>query len=421
MPRFYLTVYLAFVLILVIFGVLAVTVHVLRDDERHLDWAPVVSEFVGESVPRAHAQAGELEAWLARMHTRFGFDMTVFDQNGRSIAAVGDPIKPPPAGSTASDYSRDRHGYRAQIRLPDGRWLVAHHAWRGGGGRWLGALVLLAIAVGVGAYPVARRITRRVERLQSRVDALGRGELGARVEVEGRDEIAQLAKSFNRTAQRIEQLVGAQRSMLASASHELRSPLTRIRMATELLSNDTRAELRDGIARDVEELDELIEELLFASRLETVDGLEREDPVDLLALLAEEGARVGAQVDGDVVTIVGDPRLLRRLVRNLFENARRHGQGAPIHASVHRTQNGACLRVEDEGPGVPEQERERIFEPFYRPAGMAEGKDRGVGLGLALVQRIAQRHRGNARCLARDPQGTCFEVDLRGAANVSSA
>jgi signal transduction histidine kinase len=296
--------------------------------------------------------------------------------------------------------------------LDDGRWLIVR-AEREHGASWLAKLALLAIAVAIGAYPIVRRITRRLERLQRRVDQLGAGDLSARVEVQGNDEVAKLARSFNRAADRVEKLVDAQRGILAGASHELRTPLTRIRMGLELMAGDNRNEIHARISQDIRELDDLIEELLLASRLSAGESLESSETVDLLALCAEEGARVGADVGGTPKTVQGDARTLRRMLRNLFENAHRHGDGASIEARVETTEAGlARIVVCDWGPGVAQSERERIFMPFYRPSGVTHN---GSGLGLALVREIARRHGGDARYFPRDGGGSCFEVTIAAA------
>jgi len=414
MRRLYLQVYAACVGILALFGLLVFVAWELagpRDEERRaLDG---FAALVSEALPAATAPPAELEAAVARLAARFPADVAVHAADGRLLAASGAALPPPP-GDPRSDWLHGPRGRGAlALHLPDGRWLLARHARAHGAPAQgaLAALGLLALAIALGAYPVARRLTRRLERLRARVEDLGQGNLAARVQVEGRDEIADLARSFNRAAERIEKLVGAQQALLASVSHELRSPLARIRVAVELLDRE-RPEVVARIVRDVEELDALIGELLLASRLDARAGLGEVAAVDLLGLVAEETARFGAEAEGEPVSVRGDPRLLRRLVRNLLENAHRYGGGTPTLASVARLgAGGARLRVADRGPGVPESERERIFEPFYRPPGHREG-DGGVGLGLALVRRIARHHRGDARCLPREGGGTCFEVEL---------
>jgi signal transduction histidine kinase len=277
----------------------------------------------------------------------------------------------------------------------------------------LALLVLSGLAVALGAYPLVRRLTGRIERLGQRVDALGAGELGARVEVEGRDEVAKLARSFNRAAERIERLVEAQRTLLAGVSHELRSPLARIRMASELLGDDVRPELRERISKDVDELDSLLGELMLASRLDALDEVDASEDVDLLALAAEEAAGCDANVSGAKVAIRGDARLLRRLVRNLVANAERYAGGSTIDIDVRpRPGGGALLSVADRGPGIAAAERERVFEPFFRGERARAAGDEGVGLGLALVQRIARLHDGEARCVPRTGGGVTFEIEL---------
>ena len=503
MSRLYFRVYLHFVAIIVVFGAVVALgwlVHDLDDghrhddgrgyddghwdrfdaDGRHGDRFGAMARLIARSLPEDEAALPDA---LGRIADDFRVRLALYRADRVLIASAGTPAPPPPEpGRETGGWQRAAGGPVLLFRLPDGRWLSAHVPRRPRG-RWLGLLATLAVVIAVGAWPLARRITRRLEWLQTRVDALGAGDLGARVEVEGSDEIAALARSFNRAAERIESLVAVQRTMLASASHELRSPLARMRMAIELYGDAPRPELRERIERDVAELDGLIDELLLASRLQTVRDVEAPEPVDLLALTAEEGARVDAIVTGDstegpaenpagdptgtgipsasppksgpagdptgdstgagvpsvsppqsgpagdsagdstgdpagdstgeraggAIVIDGDRRLLRHLLRNLFENARRHGAGTEIGASVARDESGVLLRVCDRGPGIPESERERIFDPFYRPAAMRE-EGSGVGLGLHLVKVIAERHGASVGYRPNAPRGSCFEV-----------
>ena len=324
------------------------------------------------------------------------------------------------AGNARIEFRQSQGAPMARVELDDGRVLYAR--WQGTGqGRnpfgFAGWLLLIVLAVGLGTYPVVRRLTRRLEDLQLGVDALGEGNLAARVPVRGHDEIAWLAERFNHAAARIEALVDSHKSLLANASHELRSPLTRIRMGLELLERDAPGAqgrgMRDEIANSIGELDALIEEILLASRLDARDAPDEPyEELDLTALAAEECARGGAELDaGGVIAVHGSARLLRRVLRNLMENARRHGGATAIDVTLARKPAGVELTVCDRGPGVPPEERERIFEPFYRLRGASESAG-GAGLGLALVRTIARKHGGSASCEAREGGGACFRVTL---------
>lgn len=287
---------------------------------------------------------------------------------------------------------------------------------------WMLALVGLAVALG--AYPVMRRLTLRLEALQRGVERWGAGDLSARINTEGRDEVAFLARRFNHAAERIETLMESHKSLLANASHELRSPLARIRMGLELMSVDMASPQRMEISRSINELDQLIDEILLASRLDTKQAdAEPFESLDLTGLAAEECSRVHAELQAELtdgpdaghsLTVQGSPRLLRRLIRNLLENARRYSHG---DISLELTQTGtgqqqrAVIKVHDRGPGVPSAQRERIFEPFYRLPGASE-REGGVGLGLALVKSISERHGGTVRCEARPGGGASFIVEL---------
>jgi len=289
-------------------------------------------------------------------------------------------------------------------------------AWQQGVGLFV-VLVILFIAVSAGAYPVVRRLTRRLESLKHGVEQFGAGQLNYRVAVTGRDEVAAVASSFNVAAARVEALVHSHQSLLANASHELRSPLARMKMAVSMLEDASpaqRAKLKQEIDTNVAELDALVEEVLLASRLDAAPAVERHEPVELLAMAAEEAARVDAAVDGTPTTVLGEDRLLRRALRNLLENARRYG-GNEVEVSVESHADRAVVRVSDRGPGVPESMRERIFESFFRLPGHAEQAG-GVGLGLSLVKQIAQRHGGSVRCEGREGGGSCFVLSVPRAA-----
>jgi len=281
-------------------------------------------------------------------------------------------------------------------------------------------LGLVGLAVALGAYPIIRRLTLRLEALQRGVERWGTGDLSTRLNAEGKDEVAFLAERFNHAAQRIETLMNSHKSLLANASHELRSPLARIRMSLELMGVDAASPQRLEISRSITELDQLIDEILLASRLDAQQAdAEPFEQLDLTGLAAEECAKAGAELGisttGQSLVIRGSPRLLRRLMRNLLENARRYGGqgGVTLELTQQRagTQDMAVIAVHDRGPGVPLAQRERIFEPFYRLPGASE-REGGVGLGLALVKSIAQRHGGRVRCEARPGGGASFVVEL---------
>lgn len=273
-------------------------------------------------------------------------------------------------------------------------------------------MMLGTVAAGLAllAYPLARGLTARLGRLNEGVRKFGAGDLAARVTVEGQDEVAALAASFNDSAMRIEQLVRANQMLLANCSHELRTPLTRMRLAIEKLgSGDGKANAE--LARDIAELDTLIGELLLASRLDAAKRPDRVESLELLALAAEEAAHYDREVTGDPVTIAGDALLLRRLIRNLLENARLHAGGAS-DIRVTRQDGGARIVIEDAGPGIPAEDRERIFEPFYRRR--EPGEAAGAGLGLSIVRQIARVHGGDVKYETREGAGSRFIVTLPG-------
>ena len=292
---------------------------------------------------------------------------------------------------------------------------------------WIALLLALTALVALLAYPVVRRLTARLERLQRGVEAWGEGDLSTRLPTDGHDEVAFLAKEFNRSASRVEAAAVARKALLANASHELRSPLARIKMSLALMPavSDTGARAaHDEITHSIDELDALIGEILLASRLDhDPQRIGTPVSVDLSGLVVAECARLGvAPAVEPGVLVKGNEALLVRLIRNLLENALRHGQqrtndpagnAAPsVGVTLARdlAQGHVILRVADKGPGVPVSYRERIFEPFFRLPGASE-RDGGVGLGLALVKTIALAHGASVACVEPPTgSGATFEV-----------
>jgi len=396
-------------------------------NERMGAWADLIQK----SLPGADAPAAEQVEALKDWSQRLRFPLALDAADGTRIGA-------------SESFARRMEDGQARpfaVKLDDGRTLWTLRRPMGGGPRRPGerearpppppwpalppgvprgtglALILVAlfIAVAIGAYPVVRRLTRRLEALKQGVEQFGSGQLSHRVAVTGNDEVAAVASSFNVAAQRVEALVQSHRSLLANASHELRSPLARMKMAVSLLEEASPAQrdkLKREIDRNVAELDALVEEVLLASRLDGAQDPLHRDRVDLAAVAAEEASRVEAALDAPAELVVqGDERLLRRALRNLLENARRYG-GSEIEVVLTREPDGAAaMRVCDRGAGVPADMRERIFEPFFRLPGHAEQAG-GVGLGLSLVKQIAERHGGSVRCGAREGGGTCFTIRL---------
>lgn len=373
-----------------------------------------------------------LAGWLSRLEAeneralRPGREIVVRNDAGEILGqAPARPIRIAGQGPEFQVMMRDGNMLVIQLPRPAGR--PPGMAWGGPNGpgssagplrfpfsfAWM--LGFVAFAVALGTYPIVRRLTKRLETLEVGVRQWGDGDLSLRLPEKGHDEVAVLAQGFNVAAQRVQALLLSHKALLANASHELRSPLTRIRMGLELMDSQPGSVFKDEIARNIQELDQLIDEILLASRLDASEvDLGTMEQVDMAGLAAEECARVDADLDaGDdasALVVHGVNKLLRRAVRNLLENARRHAAGRAT-VTLRQYTGRVVITVCDNGPGVPEHLRERIFEPFYRLAGATE-RDGGVGLGLALVKSIVQRHGGSVRCEGHSGGGACFVVNL---------
>ncbi len=415
MRRLYLQIYLGFLAILVAIVVAAAVLgSLLRDAEPPgIAWAEGFAAILAEDLPPDQS-AAESRATLSRRAETMQLDLALWDASGRPIASTG----PPWAELSAEPGTARRRRMgppRLVVTLADGRFLglrIRHSRARHLG--FLASLLAVAAVVAAGAYPLARRLTRRLEDTRRGVEAFGAGDLRARVPVRGRDEVAALARSFNAAAEQIESLVASERRLVANASHELRSPLARLRVALHLMQASERDErFREEAERNIDELDALVGDLLLGSRLEAQRGQGSDPEVDLRALTEEVCGREGVPAHCDDARLRGDANALTRMLGNLIENARRHGGGAD-EVTLTRDGTRAVLRVFDRGPGLGDADPERLFEAFYRSPRSTEPEADadGAGLGLALVRQIARYHGGEARLCPREGGGCIAEVEL---------
>lgn len=340
---------------------------------------------------------------LARSVVRdLGMSVVLEDPKGALLGAWGEPCPKP---------DLDVPVRRDERLLGSAKLCFAKRERRAG----VQFFVLLGVAVlslwGASGM-VARRLTRPLGELVRVAEQIGDGNLAARVALRDRrlGEIGDLAEAINEMADRIERQLSDQRELLAGVSHEIRSPLARLRVLAEL-AQEQQGKLGHDIEREVLEIDSLVGELLASSRLD-FGVLERRE-LNVRELSARCLERVGMEGDllddasGDA-KISGDPTLLSRALVNLLENAKQHGGGA---TALRLRREGATLvfSVEDAGAGFSEQDLGRAFEKFVRGEKSAGSS---LGLGLSLVRRIAEAHGGRAWARNRAEGGAAVSISV---------
>lgn len=289
-------------------------------------------------------------------------------------------------------------------------FLQPQHLWI------VGVVVLLC-------YAFAYHLTSPVRRLQRAVDRFGRGDFLARAETGRRDELGQLARTFNQMADRIQLLLSAERRLLQDVSHEFRSPLARLGVAIELArSGEDRDQTLDRIQKEAERLNSLVGELLQVTRAEGDPSQQRMLPLRLDDLVADlvydtsiEAEAKHSQIKLDApkpVTISGDEELLRRAIENVVRNAIRHAPPkTAVEISLMVAGPVAEIHIRDYGPGVPDDSLTRIFDPFYRVDSDRNRASGGVGLGLAIARRSIELHKGKLNASNAHP-GLLVRIEL---------
>ena len=282
------------------------------------------------------------------------------------------------------------------------------------------------------SYILAVHIASPLRELEQTVERFGSGDLAIRASTGRGDEIGKLARAFNLMAARIEGLLTAERRLLQDVSHELRSPLARLKFAVELARTDPDSESAlNRVYKEVDRLSELVSELLQVTRVESDRKLRKEDKIwfpDLLTELIEDN-RIEAEargtslhlVSGERACIQGDRELLRRAVENVLRNAVRYAPfGSPVDISVARKTSGLLIAIRDYGPGAPESTLANLFKPFFRVESDRNRGGGGVGLGLAIAQRAVAVHDGTIRAANAQP-GLIVEIEVPAAVSMSQA
>jgi two-component system osmolarity sensor histidine kinase EnvZ len=279
--------------------------------------------------------------------------------------------------------------------------------------RWIGWGLLVLLLSVVGAFLIVSRIDRPLRELTRAAAAIGRGKTPEPVAETGPSEIRTLSRAFNQMSADLKRLDEDRTLLLAGVSHDLRTPLARIRLGLEMLGDKTEPALMEGMVQDIADIDAVISQFLDFARVGTEQNTTTACDLDeIVNAVVERYQRQGAAVSarcGGVPPLQLKPLAIQRLLTNLIENALRHG-GPQVEIATSHAGNRVRLSVLDRGPGIPAAEAERMLQPFTRLN--AARSTSGSGLGLAIVDRIAKMHDGSVRLLARDGGGLEARVEL---------
>lgn len=393
---------------------------------------------LARALQRGPGDSGGLKAHVEEIGAVLNVDIAVYDAGGALLASSG-PRAPDRLDPRRIEALPVRDFPFRQSVLPlaleDGRrvWTVLRWEEHGGIKRHFWTVAVVFVLLAVMPWLFARTFIRPLERLTRTAKAFGDGDLRVRAALKRCDEIGRLAGAFDEMADRVVSLVRAEKELLANLSHEVRTPLARIRVALELCGEDEadagalRSRLA-GIGKDLGELEGLVDHILALTRLDLAgDGplsspaLERR-PVDLVALTAAAAERFRDAFPGHPLSVdlpeslprpTGDERFLRRVLDNLLDNAARHTpEGTPVEIAAAAGPSEVTVTIRDRGEGIPEADRERVFEPFFQGDRSRSPGRSGIGIGLALCRRVVEAAGGRIAALPREGGGTEFRFTL---------
>ncbi len=325
---------------------------------------------------------------------------------------AGVPPAPAPASVAAAQDVLVTGGFEAALRLQDGSWRIVKadaglEPWRWFVAMWL---ALSALAAAVFAWAMAQRFARPIGAFARAAERLGRDPRAPPIELDGPAEIAEAARAFNDMQARLNRYVDDRATMIAAVAHDLRTPLMRLGLRIE----DADPAIRTACECDIREMQAMISTVMAYVRDTSRIGVRR--PLDLRSLaetVVDDAADRGAAVSlesGAPVVIEADPIALKSLLANLVGNAVKYAGGAEL--VLEAREHEAVIAVRDRGPGVPEEDMERVFDPFFRGERSRNRDTGGMGLGLASARATARAHGGDITLHRREGGGLCATVTL---------
>jgi signal transduction histidine kinase len=369
--------------------------------------------------------------------------VTLYDVEARLIASTATP--PFPMLSESQLHRLEQIG---QLEIEEG--IMARPVWENGrlvgvglvtfrpapppgfppGLAW--ALAVLFLVFLAATMVFARHVAGPLQRLASTAKQFGRGELSARSGLKRRDEIGELGLAFDEMAERVTSLMAAQQVLLANVSHELLTPLSRIRVAVDLITDGDATQAKERvpeITHDLLELERLLDDVMTVARLDLsrlhqgaqVMTLQRTSTsIDGLVQKAVSRFRsqyqtheISVTISPGLPTLSADAVLLRRVIENLLDNARKYSDaGTTIHIRASRAGNRVSIAVTDKGIGIDDADLKEVFTPFFRSDKSRSKSTGGVGLGLALARRVVEAHCGTIDIASTPGQGTTVTLDL---------
>jgi len=281
------------------------------------------------------------------------------------------------------------------------------------------AMTSTALLILLLSYLAVKWLFRPIQWLKQSAERIGRGELEYRIPAQRSDELGELTQTINNMAADIEKLLEAKRQLLLAISHELRSPLTRMKVSLEMLPEE---KYKGDIADDVKQMEQLITELLESERLNSRHSPLQQENISLNTLIDDVIAEffghakpaIKCRLPHEAVNVNADPARIKLLLKNLIDNALRHSRDSatPVEVTLERCDKGITLTVTDQGHGIPAELLPHITEPFYRADASRQRETGGIGLGLYLCQLIVNAHNGSMQITSETGKGTAVQVQL---------